>query len=221
MESPEGCGIWRGADGSVFNRDRNPGKGRVCGPPVLSNLYISNRIVNKPAANQVNSSSKRSIMTLVDLIRAAAASPIEAQLEVGNGGMKENEYRMHMSLWCLLAAPLLAGNDLRKMTPETIAILTNPEAIAVDQDPAGKQGRIVHQEGAIAVMVKPLADGGKAVGLFNREQGIVTVTVNFGDIGLPDEAAVRDLWLGKDLGKFRGGYTVDVPEHSSVLVRIR
>jgi alpha-galactosidase len=142
-------------------------------------------------------------------------------LEVGNGGMRENEYRMHMSLWCLLAAPLLAGNDLRKMTPETLAILTNPEVIAVDQDPAGKQGRIVHQEGAVAVMVKPLADGGKAVGLFNREQGIVTVAVNFGDIGLPDEATVRDLWLRKDLGKFRGNYTVDVPEHSCVLVRIR
>jgi alpha-galactosidase len=142
-------------------------------------------------------------------------------LEVGNGGMKENEYRMHMSLWCLLAAPLLAGNDLRKMTPETLAIVTNPEVIAVDQDPAGKQGRIVHQEGAIAVMVKPLADGGKAVGLFNREQGIVTVAVNFGDIGLPDEATIRDLWLRKDLGKFRGSYSVEVPEHSCVLVRVR
>lgn len=142
-------------------------------------------------------------------------------LEVGNGGMRENEYRMHMGLWCLLAAPLLAGNDLRKMTPEALAILTNPEVIAVDQDPAGKQGRIVHQEGPIAVMVKPLADGGKAVGLFNREQGIVTVAVNFADIGLPDEATIRDLWLRKDLGKFRGNYTVDVPEHSCVLVRIR
>lgn len=142
-------------------------------------------------------------------------------LEVGNGGMKDDEYRMHMSVWCLLAAPLLAGNDLRKMTPETVAILTNPEVISVDQDPAGIQGRMIVQQGPVAVMVKPLADGSKAVGLFNREQGVVTVSVKLNDIGVPDEAAVRDLWLRRDLGKFHGSYSVDVPEHSGVLVRIR
>lgn len=142
-------------------------------------------------------------------------------LEVGNGGMKDNEYRMHMSVWCLLAAPLLAGNDLRTMTPETRTILTNPEVIAVDQDPAGTEGRIVYQQGPIAVMMKPLADGSRAVGLFNREQGVVTISVNFRDIGLPEEASVRDLWLRRDLGRFHGRYTVDVPEHSGVFVRIR
>jgi alpha-galactosidase len=141
-------------------------------------------------------------------------------LEVGNGGMKDNEYRMHMSLWCLLAAPLMAGNDLIKMTPETLAILTNPEVIAVDQDSAGIQGRLIYQQGAIAVMMKPRADGSKAVGLFNREQGVVTVSVNFKDIGLKDQAQVRDLWARKSLGNFNGSYAVDVPEHSVVLVRI-
>jgi alpha-galactosidase len=141
-------------------------------------------------------------------------------LEVGNGGMKDNEYRMHMTLWSLLAAPLLAGNDLTRMTPETLAILTNPEVIAVDQDRAGIQGRLTYQQGAIAVMVKPLADGSKAVGLFNREQGVITVSVNFKDIGLGDEAEVRDLWQQKRLGTFHGSYSVDVPEHSGVLVRI-
>jgi alpha-galactosidase len=142
-------------------------------------------------------------------------------LEVGNGGMKDNEYRMHMSLWCLLAAPLMAGNDLTKMSHETLAILTNPEVIAVDQDPAGAQGHLTYQQGAIAVMVKPLADGSKAVGLFNREQGVVTISINFKDIGLKDEVEVRDLWAHKSLGKFHGSYSVDVPEHSSVFVRIR
>ncbi len=142
-------------------------------------------------------------------------------LEVGNGGMKDNEYRMHMSLWCLLAAPLMAGNDLTKMSPETLTILTNPEVIAVDQDPSGVQGSLIYQQGAIAVMVKPLADGSKAVGFFNREQGIVTVSVNFKDIGLNDEAEVRDLWARKSLGKFHGSYSVDVPEHAGVLVTIR
>ena len=142
-------------------------------------------------------------------------------LEVGNGGMKDNEYRMHMSLWCLLAAPLLAGNDLTKMTPETQAILTNPEVIAVDQDAAGVQGHIVFEEGPLVVMVKPLVDGSKAVGLFNREQGIITTTVKFSDLGLGAEAAVRDLWKRTDLGRFSGSFTTDVAEHGVVMLRIR
>jgi alpha-galactosidase len=142
-------------------------------------------------------------------------------LEVGNGGMKDNEYRMHMSLWCLLAAPLIAGNDLTTMTPQTLAILTNPEVIAVDQDPAGIQGHRVMEQGVIAIMMKPLKDGSKAVGFFNREQGVVTVGVKFSDVGLPEDALVRDLWERKDLGKFHGSFSVDVPEHGVVLVRIR
>jgi alpha-galactosidase len=142
-------------------------------------------------------------------------------LEVGNGGMKDNEYRMHMSLWCLLAAPLMAGNDLTTMTPETVSILTNPEVIAVDQDPAGIQGHRVQEQGAIVVIVKPMKDGSKAVGFFNREQGVVTTSVKFSDIGLPQDASVRDLWQKKDLGSFHESYSVDVPEHGSILVRIR
>jgi alpha-galactosidase len=141
-------------------------------------------------------------------------------LEVGNGGMRDNEYRMHMSLWCLLAAPLMAGNNLTTMTPQTLAILTNPEVVAVDQDPAGIQGRIIMEEGPIMVMMKPMADGSKAVGFFNREQGVVNVSVKFSDIGLAETASVRDLWQKKDLGDFRGSFTADVPEHGIVFVRI-
>ncbi len=73
-----------------------------------------------------------------------------------------------MSLWAILAAPLLAGNDLSKMTPETVALLTNKEVIAVDQDPAGKQGDRVWAQGPIEVWSRTLADGSKAVGIFNR-----------------------------------------------------
>lgn len=141
-------------------------------------------------------------------------------LEVGNGGMNASEYRMHMSLWCLLAAPLIAGNDLTRMTPETLETLTNPEVIAVDQDALGVQGHRVYEEGPIAVMVKPLADGSKAVGFFNREQGIVTVRIRFPDIGIPNDVSIRDLWQHKDLGHFHDSYSVDVPQHSVVLVRI-
>jgi hypothetical protein len=75
-------------------------------------------------------------------------------LEVSNGGMNTDEYRTHMSLWAILAAPLLAGNDLTSMTPETIALLTNKEVIAVDQDPAGKQGDRATAEGPIEVWVR-------------------------------------------------------------------
>jgi alpha-galactosidase len=141
-------------------------------------------------------------------------------MEVGNGGMKDNEYRMHMSLWCLLAAPLIAGNDLSAMTPETLAILTNTEAIAVDQDPRGTQGRTIYEEGPVAIIEKPLADGSHAVGLFNREQGTIKVTVTFSSLGLGENATVRDLWQHKDLGSFHHGFSADVPQHSAVLLRI-
>ena len=142
-------------------------------------------------------------------------------LEIGNGGMKDNEYQMHMSLWCLLAAPLIAGNDLSTMTPETKAILTNAEAIAVDQDPRGIQGKTIYEEGPIAVIDKPLADGSHAVGLFNREQGTVNVSVPFAELGLGESATVRDMWEHKDLGRFSGTFSADVAQHSAMLLRIQ
>jgi alpha-galactosidase len=106
------------------------------------------------------------------------------------------------------------------MTPETRAILTNAEAIAVDQDLRGIQGKTIHEEGPIAVIDKPLADGSHAVGFFNREQGTVNVSVSFTDLGLGEDATVRDLWEHKDLGHFHGNFSVDVPQHGVVLLRI-
>ena len=142
-------------------------------------------------------------------------------LEVGNGGMNEDEYRTHMSLWCLLAAPLLAGNDLTSMSPTTLALLTNPEVVAVDQDPAGIQGYRVAQEGPLEVWVKPLADGSKAVGLFNRSHSDATVTAYFRDIGVGDSVIVRDLWARRDLGTFENNFSQIVPRHGVVLTRIK
>jgi len=142
-------------------------------------------------------------------------------LEVGNGGMSEDEYRTHMSLWCLLAAPLLAGNDLTKMTPATLAILTNPEVIAVDQDPAGIQGHRVWQEGPLEVWMKLLADGSKAVALFNRSGSDAVVTVSFDDIGVGDSATVRDLWARRDLGSFDRSFSANVPRHGVVFIKFR
>ena len=142
-------------------------------------------------------------------------------LEVGNGGMNFKEYRTHMSLWCLLAAPLLSGNDLSKMTPETLSILTNREVIAVDQDLLGVQGHRVAQEGPLEVWVKPLADGSKAVGLFNRGENMMPVTACFRDIGVGETAAVRDLWEGKDLGVFTSSFTAQVRSHGVVMIKVK
>lgn len=142
-------------------------------------------------------------------------------LEVGNGKMNRDEYLTHMSLWCLLAAPLLAGNDLSKMTPETLAILTNPEVIAIDQDPAGIQGYRVSEEGPLEVWMKPLADGSKAVGLFNRGESPASITAYFQDIGVGETAAARDLWARKDLGSFKGSYSTTVKQHGVVFIKVR
>jgi alpha-galactosidase len=142
-------------------------------------------------------------------------------LEIGNGGMPDNEYRMHMSLWALLAAPLIAGNDLTTIKPNTLAIFTNSEVIAVDQDPDGVQGHRVFEQGPVEIWMRPLANGSKAVGLFNREQGTIKITVNFKNIGVRDTAAVRDLWKRKDVGIFHGSFSADVAEHDAVLVNIR
>jgi alpha-galactosidase len=142
-------------------------------------------------------------------------------LEVGNGKMNKDEYRTHMSLWCLLAAPLLAGNDLSKMTPDTLAILTNPEVIAVDQDALGIQGHRVAQEGQLEVWVKLLADGSKAVGLFNRGESVMPVTAHFRDVGVGDTASVRDLWEKRDLGVFNSSFTAQVPTHGVVLLKVK
>jgi alpha-galactosidase len=142
-------------------------------------------------------------------------------LEVGNGKMNKDEYHTHMSLWCLLAAPLLAGNDLSKMTPDTLAILTNPEVIAVDQDALGMQGHRVAQEGQLEVWVKLLADGSRAVGLFNRGESVMPVTAHFRDVGAGDTASVRDLWEKRDLGVFNSSFTAQVPKHGVVLLKVK
>jgi alpha-galactosidase len=142
-------------------------------------------------------------------------------LEVGNGGMNTEEYRTHMSLWAILAAPLLAGNDLSKMTPETVALLTNKDVIAVDQDPAGKQGDRVWAEGPIEVWSRTLADGSKAVGVFNRQPSVMTATVDFKKLGFAGAVKAKDLWQGKDLGASAAPITVKIPGHGVVFLRVR
>lgn len=144
-------------------------------------------------------------------------------LEVGNGGMTVTEYRAHFSLWCLLAAPLMAGNDLRSMAPEIKEILTNREVIAIDQDPLGAQGRRVKRDGDREVWSRQLADGGRAVVLFNRGPNTQEISVSWTDIGYPPHlsAKVRDLWAGKDVDKLTGKFSAEVPSHGVVMVTIK
>ena len=144
-------------------------------------------------------------------------------LEVGNGGMTTTEYRAHFSMWCLLAAPLMAGNDIRNMSAEIHDILTNKEVIAVDQDPLGQQGRRVRRSNGLEVWEKPLADGSRAVALLNRTGAEANITVSWPDIGYPSHLAakVRDLWAKKDLGEMKGSYAASVPSHGVVMVTIK
>jgi alpha-galactosidase len=135
--------------------------------------------------------------------------------------MNHDEYVTHMTLWVLLAAPLLAGNDLSKMTPETLSIITNRDVVAVDQDIKGVQGRRIAQEGPLEVWAKPLADGSVAVGLFNRGESVSPITLSLKDIGVQGSAKVRDLWQRQDLGSFSGSYTADVPRHGAILIRVQ
>lgn len=143
-------------------------------------------------------------------------------LEVGNGGMSVTEYRAHFSLWCLLAAPLIAGNDLRNMTPEIKEILTNKEVIAVNQDPLGMEGRRVRKDASAEVWAKQMVDGSRAVVLFNRGEQNADIAVRWEEVGYPGHlpANVRDLWAAKDLGKVSGEFSAAVPSHGVVMIRL-
>jgi alpha-galactosidase len=141
-------------------------------------------------------------------------------LEVGNGGMTEDEYRTHMTLWSILAAPLLAGNDLSKMTAETLALLTNREVIAVDQDRLGTQGDRLSSDATSEIWVKPLSGGAKAVGLFNRSPNPATISLNLAAVGFKRNAQLRDLWTHKNVRAKNGMYSVEVPAHGAAMLRI-
>jgi alpha-galactosidase len=144
-------------------------------------------------------------------------------LEVGNGGMTTNEYRAHFSLWAILAAPLIAGNDLRNMSPDTREILTNKEVIAVNQDPLGRQARRVWKDGDLEIWSKEMQDGSRAVALLNRGASERPITLTWEQVGYPGHlnASVRDLWAHKDLGKFSEKFSAPVKSHEVVMMTVR
>lgn len=140
-------------------------------------------------------------------------------LEVGNGGMSPEEYRTHMSLWAILAAPLLAGNDLTTMSPETRALLTNPDVIAIDQDKAGKQGDRVWVEGPLELWMRPLADGGKAIAIFNRHPSSMSVEIDLTRLGIKPNTKAKDVWQGREVTALPMNYSANVPGHGVILLR--
>ena len=143
-------------------------------------------------------------------------------LEVGNGGMSDDEYRSHLSIWAMLAAPLMAGNDLRSMSAETRTILTAPEVIAVDQDALGRQGRRVKKAADTEIWSRELEGGAWAVLLLNRGDAPTTVRVIWEDLGLSGSrnARVRDLWARADLGQHDGWYLRTLAPHACALLKV-
>jgi alpha-galactosidase len=143
-------------------------------------------------------------------------------LEVGNGGMTADEYRTHFSLWSMLAAPLMAGNDLRTMSQETRGILTNRDVISIDQDPLGKEAVRAFESGGLEVWTRPLAGGALAVGVFNRGAEARQASFAWSRVGLAAApAGIRDLWSHAELSAAPDGFSGTVPGHGVVLLRVR
>jgi alpha-galactosidase len=141
-------------------------------------------------------------------------------LEVGNGGMTNDEYQTHMALWALLSAPLLAGNDLEHMSKATLAILTNTDVISIDQDPAVHHPERTELAGKTEVWTRELENGATVVALFNRDDSSQSVTVNWSKLGLGSPTAAKDLWAQKDVTLSGDAYTVTVPKHGVALLRL-
>lgn len=141
-------------------------------------------------------------------------------LEVGNTGLDVEEARTQMSLWSLLAAPLLAGNDPSSTSPEMLAVLTNREVIRIDQDSAGKQGDRVWPQGPTEIWARDLSDGSKAVALFNRNAGARWIRLDLSLLGWTAAGKVRDIWQARNLAPIVQSESFLVPRHGVVLLRI-
>ncbi|HEY3502989.1 MAG TPA: NPCBM/NEW2 domain-containing protein [Actinocatenispora sp.] len=142
-------------------------------------------------------------------------------LEVGNGGMTDTEYRTHFGLWSMMAAPLLIGTDLRQATPATLAVLSNREVIALDQDSLGTQARPVSDSGGHVVFAKPLANGDVAVALYNESDTAATISTTAAAAGVPKAAAytLRDVWQHATT-ESAGTIAASVPAHGTAIYRV-
>lgn len=131
-----------------------------------------------------------------------------------------NEQYTHVSLWSIIAAPLIFSGDITRMDDFTLSLLTNDEIIEVDQDPLGKPGFRVSKEGDLEVWMKHMEDGSVAVGLFNRGENKAKVTAQWNLLGISGKQKVRDLWRQEDMGKYNKKFTASVERHGAVMVRM-
>ncbi|MCK4835942.1 MAG: glycoside hydrolase family 27 protein [Candidatus Aminicenantes bacterium] len=147
-------------------------------------------------------------------------------LEVGNGGMSDKEYRAHFSMWCMLSAPLMAGNDIRNMSESIKNILTNKEVIALDQDPLGKQAYKYGDFGDYEIWVKFLMDKELAIAFLNRGDRSINIIVKWRNIlrktGLEKNSyKLKDLWKHKIIGDTKSIFKAKIPSHDILLLRLK
>jgi alpha-galactosidase len=143
-------------------------------------------------------------------------------LEVGNGELTLAENRSHFSMWAMLAAPLLAGNDLPNMKPEITAILTNRDVIAIDQDRLGHQARFIYSNGEVEVWARELANGAKAIAVLNAGDNLYSThpfRLSLIKLGLHGSQKAKDLWTGKDVD-LTDNMPVELESHDILLVKI-
>jgi alpha-galactosidase len=143
-------------------------------------------------------------------------------LEVGNGKLTPDENRTHMGMWSMLAAPLLAGNNLTQLSPEVTGILTNRDVIALDQDKLGKQAERVYQEGPVEIWSRPLADGGVALAVINfgeDENFVRGISLHLKEAGVKPGMKAHDIWNAKDLGAIKDDYKYSLKRHQMLLLR--
>ena len=143
-------------------------------------------------------------------------------LQVGRG-MTYDEDKTHFSMWCMMNSPLLAGNDLRNMTRETIEILTNKEIIALNQDKGFRQATRLLREGDIEIWVKPLGKTGKqkAIAIMNRGEKTGQTALTPEKIGVSSTSKLRDLWLHENIGKLGKSRTLTIPKHGIVVLKVK
>lgn len=172
------------------------------------------------------SASFASILKIIDLnadlYRYASAGHYNDMdmLQVGRG-MTYEEDKTHFSMWCMLNSPLLAGNDLRSMSKQTIEILTNKEIIALNQDKGFKQATRILKDGDMELWLKPLATGDKAIAIMNRGTKTTAFNLDAKSLGIKNSSRLRDLWLHADLGTIKNKKTFAVPGHGVVVLKVK
>jgi alpha-galactosidase len=196
--------------------------------PAIGNLWRTTQdITPRWETDQADNHYPQGIMDIIDQQAALSRDSKPGawndpdMLEVGNGYLTDDENRAHFSLWALLNAPLIAGNDVRHMSKEVRVVLTNTDVIAVDQDWGGRQGSKVRDDGDTEIWAKPMSDGSVAVILLNRGRGPVDIATNAAAIGVKaaNSYTVRDLWKHSDAST-SGPIKASVPTHAAVMFRV-